>query len=352
MAKISAVTMRDVAHQCGVSAITVSRALRNSPNVSASTKKHITETATKLNYRVNPLTAASMTAIRSRKSRNSTQATIAYVSSIPRAWNWTPSKMLEAGIIEQCAHLGFNCNRFNLSDDQLAFKDIDRILWARGVSGLIFGLMLDLHCRVEMDLSRYAVAMCSNTIDYPTNLDLVHTDHFGNMSVLLNWLYQRGYRRIGLLQSASKDFRCRRAWISRYYSFHDGEAPGASRLPIFQTPEDSSYDVKEFLEWYHANKPDVIITTCEEIYKTGFFARAGLKCPEDVALAMITGSGGPPAIAKIDEDFAHIGRAAVDLVSSKLFANRYGLSDPALTVRIPGRIMEGQSAPARVVVRG
>lgn len=60
------ITMKDVAQACGVSIITVSKAMRGRPDIGAETRKRVLAKATELNYRPN-LTARSLVTGRSRQ---------------------------------------------------------------------------------------------------------------------------------------------------------------------------------------------------------------------------------------------------------------------------------------------
>ena len=55
MKKGHQVTMKDIAKKLGVSVSTVSRALKDSPELHAETKKKIVETAKEMNYQPNLL---------------------------------------------------------------------------------------------------------------------------------------------------------------------------------------------------------------------------------------------------------------------------------------------------------
>ncbi|HON19662.1 MAG TPA: LacI family DNA-binding transcriptional regulator, partial [Salinivirgaceae bacterium] len=49
------ITIKDIAKALGISASTVSRALKDHPDIAPETKKQVNELAKKLNYRPNPI---------------------------------------------------------------------------------------------------------------------------------------------------------------------------------------------------------------------------------------------------------------------------------------------------------
>ena len=70
------VTVRDIARECGVSATTVSLALRNHPRISKKTKEKVQAAARRMNYTGNPLVSALMTRLgQARKPASPSTAT-------------------------------------------------------------------------------------------------------------------------------------------------------------------------------------------------------------------------------------------------------------------------------------
>ncbi len=64
--KFEAITIKDIAKALGLSTSTVSRALRDSYEISSETKKIVIEYAEKLNYRPNPIALS----LKERKSHS------------------------------------------------------------------------------------------------------------------------------------------------------------------------------------------------------------------------------------------------------------------------------------------
>src|SRR4028118_746348 len=64
--RFEAVTIKDIAKELGISTSTVSRALRDSYEISAETKKLVLECAERLDYRPNPIAQS----LKERRSRS------------------------------------------------------------------------------------------------------------------------------------------------------------------------------------------------------------------------------------------------------------------------------------------
>ena len=78
--KFEAVTIKDIAKALGISTSTVSRALRDSYEISPETKQLVLECAEKLNYRPNPI-ALSLKEKRSRSGVSAASTTIRSTST-------------------------------------------------------------------------------------------------------------------------------------------------------------------------------------------------------------------------------------------------------------------------------
>lgn len=56
--KFDSITIKDIAKALNISKSTVSRALKDAPDISASTKKQVKEYAEKMNYQINPMASS------------------------------------------------------------------------------------------------------------------------------------------------------------------------------------------------------------------------------------------------------------------------------------------------------
>src|SRR4051812_24644133 len=88
------VTLRDVAKKAGVSAMTVSRALRKHPNISPETRTKVEQAARQLGYRPNPLVSALMSYRRAVKPIH-LHTCLAFVTNFPTRDGWKHLKMYQ-----------------------------------------------------------------------------------------------------------------------------------------------------------------------------------------------------------------------------------------------------------------
>src|SRR4051812_49196466 len=88
------VTVRDIAEKAGVSAMTVSRALRKHPNISPATRAKVEKIAAQLGYRPNPLVSALMSYRRAVKPIR-LHTTWGFVTNFPTRDGWKKLRMYE-----------------------------------------------------------------------------------------------------------------------------------------------------------------------------------------------------------------------------------------------------------------
>ena len=101
-----------------------------------------------------------------------------------------------------------------------------------------------------------------------------------------------------------------------------------------------------FLEWYEANRPDVVLTLPDV---SAWMKAAGIRAPRDCGLALFR-LDQTKSIAGVDHRFSDIGAATVELVVGELDANRYGIPKIRKSVSIECLWREGptvvKKAPA------
>ncbi len=343
MAKIQAVSVRDIALKAGYSPMTVSRALRNSPKVNSETRLKIQATADRLGYRQNPLVSANMAGIRARKSITY-QATIGIVHETPVGGEWVGSQKIIAAAIRRAEERGFTVDFFDLADSNVSTNDLGRLLRSRGIQGVIQTPMLRDFREYPIDFSELTVVVC-NSGTLPQKFHRVCHDHYGNMDMLLKRIHELGYKRIGLLITKELDSHLNHLSTSRYLAFQQTEK--LPRLPIFMPGRREDYRAEDFQKWFEKNRPEIVITTCEPIFRNGFFEDAGLEIPRDLAVVKVNINRNTKNVSGIDEESENVGITAIDILAQLLFQNEQGLPQKPISALVPGKWVEAGTAPKR-----
>ena len=185
-------TIDDVAHAAGVSVATVSRALRNLPNVAETTRRRVQTVAADLNYRPDP----SASPLAARKTRTITVG-------VPSLSGWYFSTVV-AGAEPVCREEGFDFQVIGIA----SLAERDRLLddthqLERRTDGLI---LVDVEATPDQAeaLTRRGVALATigNTLDgHPS----VRIDDRSVGRLAAEHLLGKGHRRLGLIDGRGDD---------------------------------------------------------------------------------------------------------------------------------------------------
>jgi len=336
------VTLREIAARAGVSAMTVSRALRNEPRVSAATRARILALAAELGYRPDPELSRLMARLQERR-RKEVRETIAVVreaetgTDLPEpTYQYVPSE----GIRQRAERYGYAVEEFWLGVDGMTPSRLDRILSARGIRGVIVSPQSAAMPVRELDYSRLAAA----TFGYGLRSPSLHRSA-GNMTLAIHLatteLERRGYRRIGLALSQWVEVRAESAYTAAMLYYQHGLEP-ERRVPPFLFPGNDLVSGKErFLAWLDEHSPDALVSFDQWV--PGWLAESGRRVPGDVGLVVHDWTPKMAEFAGIDHRRGHVAAAAVDLVVAQLIQNECGVPEAPRQILIPPVWQDGPS---------
>lgn len=205
------ISIRDLAKLAGVSRTTVSLALRGSHEVSESTRKRIQQLAQEHGYRSHPAIHALMQQV-GRGQRIQDEEVIAYIVSGSEPEDRAPSNIeLLRGIRDQAGLFGYRIEVFWAGYQGKDSERIARILYHRGIRGVIWGPMPYPHPPIRFPWERFIPIACTPSTDVP-NLPYVSISHPKAMCLLLNELTARGVSQIGFLHQDVDDMRHSFGW--------------------------------------------------------------------------------------------------------------------------------------------
>src|SRR5688572_21345076 len=130
---------RRIAQLAGVSATTVSLALRNSPKIPAATRQRILRHARRLGYRPNAKVAELMAQLRTKPAPGE-EACFGVISFYESARPWEHSlhfQRIYEGMTQRAEALGYRLEPFWLRGPGMTYRRLRDILAARGVQGLL-----------------------------------------------------------------------------------------------------------------------------------------------------------------------------------------------------------------------
>jgi len=334
----SAVTIRQLAAQAGVSRTTVSLALRNHPSIPARTRQKILKFAEKMGYRPDPVVSSLMSHLRVQRSKRTAEK-IAYLTFWREAEKWK-SNVNEfgyfTGACNRARQLGYEIDHVWAKEPGINSSRLSSILYSRGVRGVILA-PLPIHLgHVSLEWSKFAAVALGLTVLKPNMHRVSHAYHEG-MMLALRMLKHHGYQRFGFVNLAVYNRRAKYGWLSGFltylYQFHPDMS---AHVPPLLMEE---WSQAEFAKWLQRYKPDVLISNTQEALDGS--RQRGLKVPDDIGYACLHRLQPTDPWAGVHRFPERIGAAAVDVLVGLLQNNELGLPAFPKTVLIEGEWQHG-----------
>ncbi|MBX3749173.1 MAG: LacI family DNA-binding transcriptional regulator [Opitutaceae bacterium] len=340
-------SLHAVAAACGVSAMTVSRVLRNHPCVSAGTRRRVLGAAKKLGYAPDPYMARLMARVRSHRHRRA-EAVIAVVRDnhqgddlLDTAYHYAPLK----DISDQAARYGYRAEEFRLDRAKMSPTRLRQILEARGIEGVVVSPQSSQSIGREVDYAGLAAVTLGYGLTQPP-LHRASTNMTRGILQATRELSARGYHRIGLAVSEWIDARSDYTYTGAMLNYQRRVA-APDRVPLLLFPKNNiAEDKKYFCAWFRRHRPDVIISF--DTYVPDWLRKdLRISIPEECGLVIHDWTERCADFAGIDHRRPQVVAAAVDLLATQLLNNERGVPAVARQVLIEPAWVEGPSIRAR-----
>ncbi|HSI87247.1 MAG: LacI family DNA-binding transcriptional regulator [Candidatus Methylacidiphilales bacterium] len=341
--------MKTIAEAAGVSVMTVSRALRNQPVLSQTTRTRIQAIAKEIGYRPNPMVSTLMAQLHGSRT-NAESPIICYATAYPNPDHWRDLPYnVDAynGAARRAEALGYRLEHFCFTEPGMTFKRACRVLRARGVVGLLMApLPIPPPTVLDLNWDWFACATVGYSLE-EANLHHAMVDHVAVMRLVYRSLYNLGYRRIGLAIRPVDDTEVDNKWISGFCT-EQFFRPAAERVPILLEPD---WCEANFMRWYLPHRPEAVITVHTEVID--WLKSAGFKIPRDVGVAMpdLSFRSQFPDLSGVDQRTELVGEIALDLVVEQIHHNQRGIPPVAKIVMVEGTWVQGKNVrsftPAR-----
>ena len=315
-----------IAEKAGVSKNTVSLALRHDPQIPAATRERIEKIAREAGYAKNPVVAQLMVELRKAHPAGY-QRTFALLNANldPKSFTRHPTiPAYVAGCRRRASQHGYTLDEFWLHDPALYGEQLNRILRARGIRGVIVvGLMNEnrLPPRFSVTWQRHAVVVTGVRTHEPT-LSFASVDHHSLVLEAMEQARRLGYQRPALVLEERIDRLVEGRFSAGFWTAQKN-LPAANRLPGFYSVEAARTEPKKFHAWFRKHDPDAIFTLHTVVRE--WLADIGVQAPRDVGLVQLERRRGCENWAGMEQHNDLTGEAAVDMLVTLLHNNEAGV---------------------------
>ncbi len=342
--------MRDIAKAAGVSAMSVSRALRGSPLQNKDTRERIERIARELGWKPNPLVSALM-GQRARRHGARASANLAILD--PRSDEPAANRNHIRGALVRAEELGYRAEVFPYKPADTSPARLREILLARGARGVVLmPLPVGVH-EIAFDFTGLSAATIGYSLLSPA-LHRVANDTQSHVILALRHYEGRGYRRVGLIMAddANRRMLCQYTSAADSYDRFFSEGLRVRQL-ILPDEEFTAADMRKILRWIKDHRLQGVVSSAENLHRR--LVESGAQIPGDFAYIHLHRDGPQSRLTCMDQLRDYIGSKAVDLVTAMIHRNEtFPVAHPQITLT-PSELIEGASVPdlrAPVVQRG
>ena len=329
--KYNQVTIKDLARELGISPSTVSRALKDHPDISPQTKKAVNELAEKLNYQPN------IVALSLRQSKTNTIGVI-----IPEIVHFFFSTVI-SGIEDVAYSAGYNViltqSIESLQREMLNMKT----LFNSRVDGMLISLSRETASfdHIEGMLAKgVPMVFFDRVYDHPSANKIIVDDFSGAKEATLH-LIQQGCKRIAHIEG-SPNLGITKQRLEGYLEALKEKNIPIDKSLIFPCPDATIEAGKEVTEKIlnGGNIPDAIFATNDPVAMGAMQAirNKGLKIPKDIAVVgfsnwLFTSMMDPP-LSSVDQPGFEMGQEATKLLIRQIEAKSKDDNDPQPETKI------------------
>ncbi|TLD69817.1 LacI family transcriptional regulator [Phragmitibacter flavus] len=339
------VRMQDVAGAVGVSAATVSRALKGDLRISEGLRERIKEMAVSMGYVPNPMVQALMAQRRRREGALGEKLALV-TNDVHDAWRGKDvCQWYMDGIKTRAEQLGCQVEAFSLEEYGHDPARLCKVLRARGIRGVILGFSRDGEHPGWIDVREFCVVGLG-TYFSGLQVDRVHLNGFHNVKLAIRQLRALGYKKPALVAPVHNNAVVGGQWSAAALD-EQWQMPEHLRCPPFMA-EGKVVNMTAFRDWFEEHRPDAMIAYKVRVIE--LLERLRLKVPEDVGVAHLFGTEEERrTMAGIDGNLFHVGGATVDLLLQKMMANERGFAEHPRDVMIAGTWRDGPTLKAAMV---
>lgn len=299
-------TIYDVARDAGVSHMTVCRSINESGKVSEKTRLKVEKSIKKLGYRPDPVLSA-LAAYRSQGYVTDRGSGLAFIDCDDSQY----SQQVFSGVQAESTNWGYSVEKFPFQPQEWRQQKLARMLFHRGVRGLLFGPSNQACHFKGWNWDEFA-AVSLGALTHEPRLNCVAMDYFHGSYVAYKHLEQHGCRKIGLIVESRLEQRTDYRWRGGYCAGLDN----LRKALIYPEPALTRNSVKN---WLVQNKIDGILTIHRFVWE--------ITQPLNIKAVFLNDFEPVPDVRRLTLDPSLIGKEGVRSLHHLLLKREYGISN-------------------------
>lgn len=319
------VNLTSVADALGVSAMTVSRALRGRPGVSDALRKRIRAAAARMGYRPDPEIGRLMQHLRYGGKPGFHANLCALVDFASESESY--SARLARHAEQRARELGFDFAIVRVTPGRNGWRAALRAARARGAGGI---LLLPLAEPTRLDSAGwddFSVVAATSSVTFP-RFHEVAPNHAANARLLVDRLVECGFRRLGFTGRSTHSLRTRDT-LPAALAWHHSQS-GVRCAPLIY----ASDRPPSLLPWLRRERPDVVVVGHPPdlpVFQAEL-KRAGITVRWALANSLPFDRSAPG----LDERADLVGAVAIDTLASLVTRGERGIPAVANSLSITG----------------
>jgi LacI family transcriptional regulator len=333
-------TLRFIAQQARVSHMTVSLALRGSPDIPLATRERIQLIADTLGYRPDPIIAKVMSHLRFPKEDGRTLAFLTRFDG--EEWKKHPTfGSVFKGASARARELGYQLEEFRMNEPKMTAKRISLILRTRSITGAIVAATPHNMSHSSLNFENLSAVALGYSVVRPM-LHRVANHQIHTLLLAARQMRRLGNNRLGVVMLEATDERSDYNWTAGL-GILQKHLPTSRHIPMY-TPREWNFD--HFADWFQKHRPDAVLGMCEHLVE--WMTKLGLRVPRDVQIAALDLSqASTPRTSGVDQRHYLVGAVSVDMLLGQMYLNERGVPPVPRTVLVEGQWVDGPTAVKR-----
>jgi len=327
------VTLKDIAKQAGVHYTTVSLALRGHPRIPAKTRDRICKLANKMGYQPDPILSA-LSAYRTRHLPKRSVHNLAFVVDAYSETRWKergPWLAMFEGARSKAEAMSFSLDPFFVGEGGLNSQGLERILEARGVTGILFAGLRNAKPKLKLDWKQFSVVQIDDSVRIPRFHTVTHhLNHASRKAV--ETVLKKGYRRLGLILAKDNEKRLDYHLLSGYLTSRTLHPKMADIPPLIDSLEGIE---KGLASWMKEHQVEVVMSDYN-YWLMEALTEKGFKIPEQVQFVSLDRQAAFEDMAGTNLNHRQVAERAVEMLVGHIQAFIRGVPErPGITMMDP-----------------